>query len=1188
MRTFIFLFCSTVFSFSSTGVFSQNTKIEIDTDKTITIDEVFSIIKQQTDFNFIYKSDIFKDYPKIDVKKGIIKANRLLEKSLSKGDFKFNISSKNTIIIRQASDLQSINVSGQITDANKLPLAGITVYVSNRQPATGKISSDFIIRGTTTDFDGKFSIKADIGSYLVASGLGYEMSSLEIVASQTVYNFVLNEKTDVLDEVIIVSTGYQEISRERSTGAFVGVTKKQLEKPASSISERLVGQVAGLQSTINADGSIDFEIRGQSSLFVGGQPLIVYDGFPIEGGFETINPNDVESITVLKDAAAASIWGARSAGGVIVVTSKKAKQGKTSVSVSSFIKASPKLDIDYTTGWASSREVLDYEQRGFDTNFFGSVFGGPPSASVFAVSRPYSLGITAMNEARLGRITDAERDATLTRLADSNNRGQIEDFLLDVPMTKQYNVSVSGGTETMKNRLTLLFEDNNTFFKGTESKKYQIDFASNVKLNKRLRFDFAGMLQGTDGDNNGTNLNFIRSLAPYDMLVNPDGSLVDMSYLTYYKPNLDAFVPTELFPDSDWSFNPIRDINEKDLNTKQLNYRIQAGLTLEILEGLNLSSKIQYETFKVETENYFKEGSFDVRRFVNETSSWNFSPSAPTQNVPSGGVLQQNESTTNAYNFRNQLSFNRTFLDKHTVSLVAGSEITERVTKFTRNPDAFGYNGDKLTTAEIDAPDGATLWNGFPFRFAGFFYPFRATNNVHSFSENTRRFFSLYGNAAYTFDNKYTVSGSYRTDASNIIADDPSLRYNPFWSVGTSWNAHNESFLQGTSWLDRLKVRATLGYNGNLAGSDSFEPLISLSQTPDISSGEIEASISSFGNPNLRWERTRTLNLGLDFSILNRKLYGSLELYNRKSSSLIVTQSISAVNGTTNQRFNNGEMVNKGFEITLGTTIPIKGNDIVWSGSVNFAHNDNEITKFFKSDYQSFDLAWEVFFNDNTTAFVEGYDANTMWSYQYAGLTNVGTDANPILKPSIFIEDGEQATLLGFPPGEATNYFKPQGTTKAPTIVGMRNSFKIYDFDFSFIVTGKFGHVFRRQGFNYSGITGGNTFVNTKYNEVANGDPNQIIPIPDSEGRYFFYDRFYNNMDYLTADASHIRFQEISLSYALPKKITDKLGINSLNIYAQANNIGTILFNDFGEDPEYPIGNLKLQKSFTFGMNFNF
>src|SRR5690606_17650284 len=216
--------------------------------------------------------------------------------------------------------------------------------------------------------------------------------------------------------------------------------------------------------------------------------------------------------------------------------------------------------------------------------------------------------------------------------------------------------------------------------------------------------------------------------------------------------------------------------------------------------------------------------------------------------------------------------------------------------------------------------------------------------------------------------------------------------------------------------------------------------------------------------------------------------------------------------------------------IKLGTTLPIHGNDVVWTGSVNYAYNKNRITKLYKASYQMYDL-----YDGGTTAYVEGYNANTLWSLRYAGLTNTGTETDPYMLPTFWGPGGEKSTFQNWPVGDAREYESNQGTTVAPRFFGLINSFKVYNFNLSLIVTGKFGHVFRRQSFNYPSMSGGNTRVNNSYREVLNSDPSQMVPIPESESRYYFWDRFYPYLDYLTANASHIRFQEVSLSYTFPE-----------------------------------------------------
>jgi TonB-linked SusC/RagA family outer membrane protein len=1182
MRTFIFLCFTTVFGFSPNILISQNSKIKIEEDKILTVDEVFDIIMEQTDYKFIYQEGIFKDFPKIKVSKGVIRTNKLLEQSITTNNFSFSLTENNTIVIKvkpmsaragssSGVEVQQRQVSGKVTDMAGLPIPGVTVLIKGTN------------KGAITDFDGNYIIMVpNSENVLVFSFLGFETQEIK-VGNKTVIDVVFKEAVSTLEEVTLVSTGFYSIPKERATGSFSNLEQEQIDVPASSVAERLSGMVSGLHSNINADGSIDFEIRGQTSLLADQKPLIVYDGFPIEGDFSSINPNDIDNVVVLKDAAAASIWGAKSGNGVIVITSKSAKRGEVKISGSSFVRFSDKLDLDYVNPLASSAEVIEYEQRGFDSNMFGGPFQ-LPSASIQNLG-PYSLAVTAMNEVRLGRMTPAERDAILSRLSNSNNKEQIEKYMLQFPIITQYNVNVSGGNERMGNYLSLLYENNKDYYKGNNADKFLIQYKNNIEVTDWLDFNFSGLFNYTERKNNGVNLTTIKSLAPYDMLANEDGSLTDMSYLNYYMPNFNQFIPSGRFPYSDWSHNPISDIENRDLLATELHTRLQTGLTLKLMEGLSLSSTLQYEMLTLDNNNYYKEESSQVRRFINETSQWNRSnvTTNPVQLVPFGGVLQQNRTKIEGYNFRNQLNFTRTFAEKHAINAIIGSEISNKVTEFTRNPDAFGYNDDRLTTGALLKPlAGARNW--FNSSLSNIWGPFNLAP-THTFTYNIDRFFSLYGNAAYTFDRKYTISGSYRTDASNLITDDPKYRFSPFWSVGLGWQIAQESFMQDQDWLNKLNFRFSYGYNGNVDRSTSFRPLINIPGTLNQYTQETIGSISSYGNPTLRWEKTNTINLGFDFSVLNNKLYGTFEVYKKRGEDLIVSQNLPSIVGTSEQRLNTGKMLNEGLEVSLGTSLPLKGNDIIWDGSVNFSYNKNEITEFFRVHYAVFNLT-----GGGTSSYVEGYNANTLWALRYAGMTNVGTETDPNMQPSFYGENDENYTFQNSPPSgvDARTYISDEGTTVAPITAGMRNSFKIYDFNFSFIITGKFGHVFRRQSFNYPEMAGGNTYVNTKYGEVVNSNPEEIVPIPGQDPRYYTWRNFYPYLNYLTADASHIRFQEINLTYSLPKSIVNQIGVNSIKVYAMANDIGTILFNDFGEDPEYPRGTLKPMSKYTLGLNFTF
>ncbi|MGQ1910599.1 SusC/RagA family TonB-linked outer membrane protein [Marinifilum sp. RC60d5] len=1193
----ILSFLVLVLSYSATAKsYSQNQRVSMEMDQA-TILDVLNEIKEQTGLRFVYYQDMFDESAKVDVEVENEEVKQVLDQLLRERGLECEVEEEVITFKKLVKPIpvpvvqEKKKVTGKVTDEDGIPLPGVSV----------------IVKGTTigvsTDIDGNYAINFfDGNAVIVYSFVG--MITQEIVyKGQTLQNVTLFADTEQMAEVVV--TGYQSISKERASGSFDKLSTEHLEKASSSISERLQGTLAGVNATVRADGSYDFEIRGQSSLYGDAQPLVVVDGFPVvqedvynEYGqlvsrfdpFSTINPNDVESITVLKDAAAGSIWGAKSANGVIVITTKKARKGKLKVDFSTFVKTSSMVDFDYLNPKASSAETIEYEKQMFEMNTTNTPWT-LPSYSTYSAATAHSQAVLLMNQQRLNLISEDEMNAGLTRLAGLDNRGQIEDKLMQNPFTQQYSLSISGGTELTSNILSLMYEKGKDNFKGNDSEKAVVNFRNNTKLAKWLDFDFSGMMQYSSRDRNGVQnsdpsvsqysaYGMMTGLQPYEMLLNEDGSQANLNNLFYYTPVLNGLVPTENFSYSDWSYNPIQELGARDFTIEELNARVQLGLNFRLMEGLNFNTKVLYERLVRKNKNVFGANSFTMRKMVNETSSWNQNTGVVDPIMPNGGGLTENTTTIKYYNWRNQLNFNRTFAEKHSINFIAGTEISNRVIERSDETDTFGYyNDERIGVGRLKKPYDAyaSMWLGTPLMYG--YYPI-ALDDVREFTYATARKYSLFANLSYTYNDKYSITGSYRTDASNLITDNSKYRYSPFWSVGGSWQMSKEDFLSDVDWLNRLTMRGTFGYLGNFDPSTSPYPLLAIEGAVDRYSLETTAKISNFGNPTLRWEKTRNINLGVDFAVLNSKLHGSVEVYHKLGADLIVNQSVPSMTGTSTQKFNNGEMVNKGIEIKLGTTLPVMGNDIKWTGNLNFAYNKNEITKFFKATYSQFDL-----FMGGTNAYSEGMDVNSIWAYDYAGMTNVGTDSDPLIKPSIHGENGAVYPITAYAPGnDARKYMSNQGTSVAPYIVGFQNSFKIYDFDLSFLVTGKFGHKYRRHGFDYKPLWGGNTVVNNKFSEVVNGDPNKIVPIPTNESNYYVYNSYVPYMSYLTESASHIRLQEVNLTYNLPKRFTSKLGLSRVQAYAQGNNLGTILWNDFDEDPEYPMGSIKPQKTFTFGL----
>ncbi len=1057
---------------------------------------------------------------------------------------------------------KSYRFTGTVVDEENEPLPGATVLVKGK----GAL-------GTATDADGKFSLTVnDPKCVLTVTYVGMKPQEVSVSAGKET-TIRLENSDNRLSEIVV--TGYQTLSKERATGSFDIIDRKQLDKATGNIASRLMGAAAGLSSTQDLYGNPTFEIRGTSSFSVNSAPLLVVDGFAIEGGFESINPNDVESVTVLKDAAAASIWGAKSANGVIVITTRGGagsgnKNTVVNVDYSGFYKISPKMDLDYALSRTSSNDLIDYEIATFDK--WGSSTWWPEETDrSWGGSTVYTL----LNEHRLGHISEQEMTQGINRLRGVDNTDQIRKYVLQNPMVLQQNIGVNIQTERSNTSLSVLYQNNHDHWKGNADNKYMVSVNNRTSVYKWLDFIFNGNFDYTDQKLNG--LGSLPGLASFENLVDDNGNL--NRYWVMSKYFLDTQTPMDQFPYSDWSWNPLDDVQNQKKTATKLNARAQIGLSFKIWQGLTFDSKLQYELIDNHFDTYYMEDSYTVRNFVNSSSTWDRATDKVTANVPKGGFLDRNRQKYSVLTVRNQVNFNHTFADKHSVAFVGGIETTDRHLQTFGFPRVYGYNDETLTVGTLPGKGSVTGWNGGNINLYSATY-----GGVSTFSDMTDRYFSAFGNASYTYDNKYTVSGSYRTDASNLITDDPAYRYAPFWSVGAGWQLGKEKWMSDLTWLNRLNVRLTYGYNGNVDKSTTFKPLLTTSASPNVITGQYTGSIASYGNPTLRWEKTGTWDLGIDFSLFGSKLYGKIDLYNKLSEDLIAAREISAVNGTTSMKLNNGKIQNRGFEVELGSTMNITP-DITWNGTLRFAYNKNTVKALKVAQHYGYNLV-----GGGSGAWVEGEDMNTLWCYEYGGIMNAGSESSPHYVPTVLYENREQVGFNSYLYGDGPSYCLNMGTKVAPWNVSLGSTFRIYDFDFSFLLTGKFGHKFMRESFNYPAPTGSRFNLNSKYYEIAGCDPNVMCPQPmqDVEDRYYFWDRFYPYLSYLATDASHIRVQEISLSYNVPRRITSLLGMKGAQVTVQTNNPCNIYFNGWNEDPEYAKGSPRLQASYTFGLKLHF
>ncbi|MDD7888011.1 TonB-dependent receptor [Flavivirga sp. 57AJ16] len=616
MRTFLFLLCTTAFGFTSSNVLSQNAKINIEANKTVTVDEVFDIIMSQTDYTFIYQIDMFKDFPKVKLEKGVIRANKLLQKSLSRGSFNFNFTTNNTIVINESAPvtLQETTISGQVVGENGMPLAGITVYVTNQKLAGERINQDFLVRGVATDFDGNFSLLAEVGYYLVASGLGYEFYTEQITADKKVYNISLKEKASALDEVLVV--GYGTIERKDLTGSVGSVKSEDIQQTkAQTIDQTLGGRIAGVhvsgQTGGPGSGAI-VHIRGLSQLRGDNQPLYVVDGVPIvinpqfsdigsigvfgdrENPLLSINPADIERVDVLKDASSAAIYGSRAANGVILITTKRGKRNQA-----------PRFNFSYNTTIQNPTNTYDMLNASQFKDF----------------------------------ITEQGMDGAIT-FGNANTDWQ-EEITNNNAIWNQYDLGVSGGTEHINYLVSARVSDQEGLMLGTKFTRYNFTSSLDATLSERIRV--------------GTNITYNHS-------TNKRSGLGSLASGAFFRPDLPVFNDDGSYSTAPGSFglilrNPVGDVGKE--SDKAISQNILGSVYGEykIIDGLRFRSQLSVN--------------------LNNDRSSQFSPSFTLSALygaflgTEGALLDVQHTSGISTSFANTLNYNRTFGD-HTIDVVGG------------------------------------------------------------------------------------------------------------------------------------------------------------------------------------------------------------------------------------------------------------------------------------------------------------------------------------------------------------------------------------------------------------------------------------------------------------------------------------------------------------------------------------
>ena len=1167
MRTLVFFCCFTVFGLSPGSILSQNIKIETDT--IVSVDEVFDMIGEQTDYKFIYPEDLFKNTSKVHLKKGEIKVNDLLNECITSNNLSFSFSGENAIVVSQTkvtAQQEEYQLNGIVKDPKGEPLPGVSVIVRSKK------------RGDITRMDGSFHILVDKDDILTFSYLGYKNIDVPVKGQKSIV-IQMQESNVELDEVVVLgeaSSGYAKIPKERATGSYGLISEKEIEEtPALNLMERLQGKVPGVRFDISNN---KVQIRGTNTYGLGDSgPLIVIDGFPAidqnltdvtnttakgNAVLSNFTSQDIENITFLKDAAAASIWGSRAANGVIVITTKKGKkEKKPTFSLSSTVSFSEKADLSQLNQM-SSAEYVGFEQELFDKGFIYD-----PSSYKWNYNP--SEGINWMLEAQRGNVTETQRDSALAVLSSRDNKKQINKYLLQSAITRQSNLSISGGAENSMYYISGTFAKDVPVYKSNEAKRFSITAnLTNKFLNNNLELQ-TGIYYGNSKSKNNTTATDLLGvsqlgLRPYDLIADSNNNGIDRVVL--YQPSVTSEYTSQGY--LPWTYNAIDQLSMSNTESNEDDVRLNVSLSAKVTPWLKATVSGMYQKKISDTRNLDELYSYNTRVLLNTFTTVNNGNLEYA--IPLGGILNLNNAKSHNYNLRGQLDINKTWKGIHNLNALAGAEIREVYSQSYGNK-LYGFDEDTNQSQSINP----TVYNSTVF---GWSQKIGASNT--SLSENKNRYQSYYGNASYAYKNTYVLTGSLRFDDYTLLGISRKDRIIPLWSLGGKWNMKNESFLKDVDWINNLSPRITYGTGGNVPTSGTVVPVISLPGNDNITD-EPYATITTAANQNLGWETTKTYNFGLDYSFFNNRLLGSIEYYTKKTYDILVNLPYNATYGWSYLTFNAGTLKGNGVDLGITGKI-IRSKNFEWSSTFNFSYNTNEVTD---SRFENTTISAV----NSSSPFV-GYPLDYVLSYKWAGLDNTG-------QSQIYDKNGDIVSSTTGNADLSKEDLVYSGRKSAPYYGGFFNSFSYKGLKLDVQMSYAVGHVFRKQSINnyptyvgfYYGTIGRQSDLADRWRE--SGDE-LITDVPGISNVSSNSINRYKYSDLLVRSASNVRLQQVSLSYSIPQKYLNNI-FTSLNVTAAARNLGFVWRkNNEGIDPDYVstsnYADLPPTRNFVFGVSATF
>lgn len=1175
----------------------ETTYISLDL-KESTLREALKQIESKTTFLFSYKTKDIEEVKGINYKADKVSVGESLRQILKNTSFNF-LQINNNIVIKKANQtVDEIFGEQQPVIKPGKTINGRVYNIENNEPIAGATISCIGNNKDVhlSDRNGLFSFSLPDGcESLNITYVGFNKLTVS-VENKTRFELGLSPRSNFLSNVVV--TGYSTVDKRLSASAVSTISGEDLErKDFISVDQMLQGKISGLNVNINSTtpgAAPKLRLRGTSTLLGNREPIWVVDGFVVDAPVKLsaqdinsldninlltspiagVNPNDIERIDVLKDASATAIYGVNGANGVIVITTKSGRFNQ-------------RLSVNYSTNMVlttppnynklplmNSKERIDVSREITDRGLNYAV--AQPRIGYEGAYQNYVDGLISYDE--------FEKQVNYFETVNTNWL----DILFRPAFTQSHNINFSAGSNNTTYFASLGFNDQNSSAIFNNQKRYTGMFKFNSKLNKNLTIGLK-----MSGSINTSETPFIGDL--YDYAYKTSRALEferDGKRVAYVTDVVTTGTTSENYAAG---YNIMNELEGSRRTNNNRSMDLSANVEWKFLKNFRFKGNYGYATTQAAGKTWATEETYYVADNYRNTIKTGIDiPTAlkPQVIMPRGGEYRESSTIRNSYTIRNAVDYS--YKNKqHNFSALVGNEL-RNADYNTTNSFRLGYLPERglifYTPNQTDYPLYYTRLS------TGSFPPVLLSNKVD-------RFVSWYGIFTYAFKNRYTFNMNFRNDGSNRFGTEINKKFLPTFSSAVRWIISDEKWFDKTKSLNLLALRFSYGYNGNVPESES--PLLIITQ-PGINSINFEdfSTVTTYPNPYLRWEKTNTLNAGLEFSFLNNRINGELDMYYKKGEDLISTIEVPASNGVNSVVINGAGIENKGYELNINF-VPVKTKDWTWNLGLLFGRNYSTILESAFADPSAVTVTPGKGFYSGVNSYLygnvirEGVDPNTFYAYKFTGLSNVGM---PTFN-GIYNTDYTGKPAIG---DYFDNILTPVGS-RIPKFDGGVNTslqYKNWGLRASFVV--KLGY-YQRLPFLYNSSSNMIPNVNENFssefvNRWRNPGDEALTNIPALSDKNMFLSssaipytisstvwQLYNFSDIRVADASHVRLSSVSLNYRIMPKPKVKSFFNNASISLQGNDLFVIAGKVWkGRDPETLPSSLGRLPSFTFSFNVGF